>query len=784
MCFLPSSHFTPPLWPALCAVVFAATLSGATTPPEPLTAFLDKHCYNCHDAQEKKGDLDLTAQAFNLADPANFQKWRYVFDRVHEGEMPPKKKTQPAPAERAAFLDALRIPLLAADQADIAAQGRVRGRRLTRNEYEHTLHDLLGIDLPLKLLLPEDPSVQGFETVAEGQQLSHHLLARYLDVADQALREAFQRALSGDVDYRKHYTPAMLLQNRGGNYRGPELRDGRSIAWPLGLAFYGRTPTWVPEAGWYRITLRGVQAVNPAAAQAVWGTLRSGEAEANAPLLYLVGLIEATATPRDLVYETWMQKNHRLELKPNDNTLKKAQPGAKGGNVSYVGRDLTAEGYQGIAHRGIDVERIYPEADSAGVRERLFADVDPKQIDATTVDRLVARFADRAFRRPVTAEQLAPYLKIAHDARHEGAAPADALRTAFRAILCSPRFLTLVEAPGRLDDHAIAARLSYALWCSMPDAALRTLAAGHRLRDPAVLAAEVERLLGDPKARRFVVSFTNQWLKLGQIDFTTPDMRLYREFDPVVQESMVQETRAYFSELLRADLDSSHLVDSDFAFMNGRLARHYRVNAAIRPGEGLQKVALRPGDRRGGFVTQGAILKVTADGTHTSPVTRGVFINERILGVHIPPPPPGVPAIEPDIRGAVSIRDQLDKHRNSESCASCHQKIDPPGFALENYDPVGVWRTNYGQGGKGVKVSGEGITPDGAEFSDVAAWQRLQAQRGRPLARAFVGQFLVYATGAPLRFSDEAVIDAIAARTTGLRSLIREAVLSETFLTK
>lgn len=782
---LPSSAcFNRPLRQAVGFLMFTAAVSAASPPPEPLLSFLDQHCYNCHDADEKKGDLDLTALAFNLSDKGSFQQWRHVFDRVHHGEMPPKKKTPPAPAEREAFLAALRPSLLAADQSDIAAQGRVRGRRLTRNEYEHTLHDLLGIDLPLKPLLPEDPSVQGFETVAEGQQLSHHLLARYLDTADQALREAFQRALSGDAEYRMHYTPEMLLKNPSGNFRGPELRDGRSIAWSKGLVFYGRTPTWVPEAGTYRITLRGVQAINPGADGAVWGTLRSGEAEANAPLLHLIGLIEATATPRDFVFEAWIQKGHRLEFKPNDNTLKKAPPGGRGGNVSYAGRDLAAAGFAGIAHRGIDIERIHPHADQAGVRERLLADANPAQFDAATQDRLIARFADQAFRRPVTAAQLAPYLKIAREARGEGAAPADALRAAYRAILCSPRFLTLVEAPGRLDDHAIAVRLSYAFWCSLPDATLRGHAAAGRLRDPAVLAGEVDRLLDHPRARRFVTSFTNQWLKLNQIDFTTPDMRLYREFDPVLQESMVQETRAYFSELVRADLGSTHLVDSDFAFLNGRLARHYRLKVALRPGEGLQKVALNAGDRRGGFVTQGAILKVTADGTSTSPVTRGVFINERILGVHIPPPPPGVPAIEPDIRGAVSIRDQLDKHRNSESCASCHQKIDPPGFALENFDPVGVWRTHYGQGGKGVKVSGEGITPDGATFADIAAWQHLQRQRGHPLARGFAGQFLVYATGAPLRFSDEAVIDAIASRTTGLRSLIREIVLSEPFLSK
>jgi hypothetical protein len=318
----------------------------------------------------------------------------------------------------------------------------------------------------------------------------------------------------------------------------------------------------------------------------------------------------------------------------------------------------------------------------------------------------------------------------------------------------------------------------------MPDQELLELANQKKLHEPQMLAQQVERLLSHTKAKRFIASFTDQWLKLNQIDFTTPDTRLFRDFDPVVQESMLQETRAYFTELLRGDLSITNLIDSDFAFLNGRLARHYKADLSLQSGEGLQKVMLKPEAKRGGLVTQGAILKVTADGTSTSPVVRGVFINERILGNHIPPPPPGVPAIEPDIRGATSIRDQLDKHRNNESCASCHQTIDPPGFALENYDAVGIWRKGYGKDGKGAQVDPSGRTPEGDTFTDLATWQQIQTKRPQNLARGFATHFLTYATGAPPRFSDESKLDAIASKTTNLRSIIREVVLSDIFRTK
>ncbi|MEM1296373.1 MAG: DUF1588 domain-containing protein, partial [Verrucomicrobiota bacterium] len=256
--------------------------------------------------------------------------------------------------------------------------------------------------------------------------------------------------------------------------------------------------------------------------------------------------------------------------------------------------------------------------------------------------------------------------------------------------------------------------------------------------------------------------------------------------DPVVQESMLQETRAFLREMFQSDHGAADLVDSDFAFLNDRLARHYRVDVKLAPGQGLQKVSLPEKNVRGGLLTQGAILKVTADGSVTSPIIRGVFVNERILGKHLAPPPPGIPAIEPDIRGAVSIRDQLDKHSSSQSCYSCHKTIDPPGLALENFNPVGQWRTRYGN--RGATVDPASSTPEGDPFADIIALKKIYAKRDGQLARAFTKQFLTYATGASIRFSDHAAIDEMVAASEtsgyGLQTLMKAALTSPIFQQK
>jgi len=780
---------------AAALLVCPARLDAAAS---GVPAFLSSYCVDCHDADLSKGGLNLADLPFNLTDPKSFGAWKRVYERVRDDEMPPKKSDRPQAGARQAFLGELKTALLEADRRDREARGRVHVRRLTRREYEHTLHDLLGVDLPLNELLPEDPDTRGFETVATGQPLSHHHLRMYLETADRVLTEAFDRATRGDRPYRLSLKPAQLARRTGGNYRGPQLLDGVCHFWPMTLQFYGRMPmTEVRRSGWYRVTLRDVRAVNPRN-RVVWGTLRSGACNSSSPLLYPVGLVEATEQKRDLTFEAWIRAGHMLELKPNDATQRRARTGARGGNVAYPkGRSLFKEGCEGIEISGIEIERIYPNSTPEQIRRRLFGGLNASDVarlktdpgDRSIYEKAIAHFANRAFRRPVTPEQIRPYVELALEALKEpDQRPKDALRAAYRGILCSPRFLTFVEAPGQLDDHALATRLSYALWCSMPDDELRRLADQGRLSQPEVFDRQVRRLIADSKFDRFIASFADQWLKLKEIDFTQPDRRLYRTFDEVVKQSMLAETRAFLKVLIRENLPAAHLVQSDFAMLNERLARFYGLPTdGLRPGAGLQRVAL-PGNPRAGLITQGAVLKVTANGTTTSPVVRGAWVSERILGMEVPPPPADVPAVEPDIRGAISIRDQLEKHRNNESCNSCHRKIDPPGFALENFDPVGLFRSRYGARSKSARIDPSGVTPDGQPFADLRQWKAIYAARPEMLARAFARHLLTYATGAPPRFSDEAELDRIVARARsdrfGLQSVLRAALDSPVFKTK
>jgi len=429
---------------------------------------------------------------------------------------------------------------------------------------------------------------------------------------------------------------------------------------------------------------------------------------------------------------------------------------------------------------------------SAGPRrEMTFA---PHAADpAADAARLVRDFATRAFRRPISEAEAAPYVALARAELATGATLADALRGAYRGVLASPRFLYLEEAAGPLSDHALASRLSYFLWSTAPDDELRSLADAAKLSDRATLRAQVDRMLRDRKAQVFVENFTGQWLNLLEIDFTTPDAKLYPEFDEVLKHAMLEETRACFAELVRSDLSVTHIVDSDFSLMNNRLARHYGV--PWPGGEGLQRITLRPQDHRGGLITHGSVLKVTANGTTTSPVIRGVWMLERIMGQHVPPVPADVPAIEPDIRGAQTIREQLDKHRNVASCAVCHVKIDPPGFALETYDVIGGWRENYRaakEGGKGFE-RGPPVDPsytmaDGRAFKDTIEFKKLLLNDPDQLARNLASKMVTYGTGAPVGFADRAAIEEIVASTRksghGVRALIHAVVASPLFTRK
>lgn len=505
-------------------------------------------------------------------------------------------------------------------------------------------------------------------------------------------------------------------------------------------------------------------------------------------------------------------------IRPDPARLFRSRPGAARWQNPLAERD----GQPGVSYRWLEVEGpIYDQWPTAG-HKLLFGDLPLKKakagpgqlaVEVVSSDpakdapRLLRTFVEHAYRRPVSEAEAVRYLPVIEAALKSGSNFTDAMLAGYTAVLSSPGFLCLEEKPGRLDDFALAARMAFFLWNTEPDAELRALAARGALHQPKVLHAQTDRMLDDPKAQQFVEAFLDYWLDLRKIVATAPDSTLYGDYylDDLLQESALEETRAFFTTLLRENLPARNIVASDFALVNERLALHYGL--APVDGVALRRVTLPPESVRGGLMTQAAVLKVTANGTTTSPVIRGAWIMERILGQPPPPPPPSVPAVEPDIRGATTIRQLLDKHRTDPTCSSCHAKIDPAGFALESFDVMGAWRDRYranaegaavekgfGHGGQkflhhfAQPVDCSGQLPDGRKFADVRDFKRLLLADESQLARNLTKQLVVYATGAPVSFGDRAKIEQILGRTEktqyGVRSLVHEIIGSELFLCK
>jgi cytochrome c553 len=449
--------------------------------------------------------------------------------------------------------------------------------------------------------------------------------------------------------------------------------------------------------------------------------------------------------------------------------------------------------------------------------------------DSAEPEKLLSGFAGRAFRRPVEAGELRPYLEIVEAELAADRPFEEAMLAGYRAILCAPDFLLIglesgvpqaADKPARLGPHALASRLSYFLWDSPPDESLLQLASSGTLSRPEVLAAQVERMLVDPKSNRFVEHFLDDWLQLREIDFTTPDPDLYPDFDPWLRDSMLAETRGFFRRLLDKNLGVGQLIDSDTILVNQRLAQLYGIKGVL--GADLREHKVPAGVSRGGLITQASILKVTSNGTATSPVLRGVWVMERLLGVPRLPPPPNIPAVEPDATGATTIRQMIEMHRADSACAACHDKMDPYGLAMESFDPIGGQRDRYRLNGApkktrqgkeifeepsvevvsmagnvwrfrqkvrlGPDVDPSGTLADGRSFRDVEELKQLLLTDEDAIARSLAQQLLVYATGAGIRFSDRDDVDAIVKKTKpsqhGLRSLIKEIVLSDLFHSK
>ncbi|MDX2019257.1 MAG: DUF1592 domain-containing protein [Deltaproteobacteria bacterium] len=480
------------------------------------------------------------------------------------------------------------------------------------------------------------------------------------------------------------------------------------------------------------------------------------------------------------------------------------------------------DGQPGVSFRWLQVEGPIADDKAIAGRKLLFGDLPVKKLgrdraEVVTTDpagdaqKLITAFVQQAYRRPPSEKDLKFFTNFANKTMASGVPFAEAVMATYAAVLCSEPFIYLDEEPGELDDWALASRLSHFLWNSPPDAILRGKAGRKELSRGDELRVQSQRLLDDPRSRRFVDAFLDYWLDLRKVGGTSPDAVLYPDYnlDDHLVESALQEPQLFFAEMLRKDLPASHVVASDFTFANERLARHYGIAPprGITLGSQLVRLPLPANSQRGGLLTQAAVLKVTANGTTTSPVIRGAWISERLLGMPVPPPPPGVPAIEPDIRGAHTIRDQLAKHRADPLCASCHIKIDPAGFALESFDIFGGLRKTYRAMGdpdvpseqfgvdglryefhSALPVDSTGQLPDGRPFKDVTMFRTLLLRNERQIARNLVNQLIVFATGAPVTFGDRPAVESILDRARnsryGVRSLILAAVDSRLFRTK
>jgi hypothetical protein len=794
---------------------FSLTLMAISSASPRHVEFVAKHCLECHDADSKKGKLDLTALSWKTSDPKTLETWTKVFDKVDKNEMPPADaKDHPDPDARATFIEALRSDLHAASLTKQQTDGRVVLRRLNRVEYENTLHDLLAIDLPLQHYLPEDAPLHGFDNVAEGLRLSSLHMGQFLEAADAAIDAALNlRQKPEGVKRRFRYHDEESVIDDQKKTGKDQWRSFRVLPDAV-VIFDDNSPTTLRqfsfrERGRYRIRISSYAV--QAADRPVWLKLYA----TNFKTKRLLGYFDIPADgKREVEVVADIEKGELLELKPYDTNYDDKGKGLWGNDAgSYAGR--------GIAVEWIDVEGPIVASWPPPSVARLFGDLQVKPLTVTksshsapaftivaedppaVAAKVLREFASRAFRRPVTAGEVERFVKLAQQGFDSDRTFEDSMRVAFRAVLTSPRFLFLEERPGKLDDWALASRLSYFLGSSCPDEELRDLAAQGGLHKPEVLRAQIERLLSSPKADVFIENFTGQWLELRQIDFTQPDKKLYPEFDDLLKASMLGETKAFFTEMLREDLSLSNLIDSDFVMLNRSLAEHYQIEGVS--GEAFRQVDLPEGSHRGGLLTQASVLKVTANGTSTSPVIRGAWVAKRLLGEPLPPPPADIPSFEPDTRGSTTIREQLAKHRSIATCAACHDRMDPPGFALENFDAIGGWRERYrGEKGDssqrqfrgrrvweyklGAAVDATGQMPDGRKFADIDEFKQLLLKRQDQVARNLTQNLLVYATGAGLQFADRATVEKIVAQLEsqggGMRSIVHEIVQSEVFQNK
>ena len=801
---------------AFAACLWLATgVASAESFEADVAPLVERSCLACH-GDRTVTPLNLARLGFDLTDRATYRAWERVYERVENGEMPPAPVARPDAAVVETALGSLKRALV---EANLAARGGQRTplRRLTRLEYGYTISDLLQVDeavgTELSQLLPAEADSGGFDTVAASQSMSPLHVQAYLDAADRALDAALALRPPPatdryEIDYAKSERLYRISIAKG---LGLGIVKQLDDAYVMFFAF-GSTYTFhslqegfrVPRPGRYRVTVDAYpyQAETPVTLTVYRGLSTGGAAS----LDELIDSFDLEG-PRTVEVTPFLRPGELIGLSVADLDIPPTAANFRPADRSqgYGGmKDFPGEG---IALKSMTIEGPLLDAwPPAGTRQLLagveFDDAGEVRLTKDPYEHVVdvvAAFAPRAFRRPLKEGELEAYASLAEPLLADGRPFLEAVRVPLRAVLSAPPFLYHGGEPGTLDDFGLATRLSYFLWRSMPDAELLELAGEGRLSHPQVLAQQVDRMLDDDRTARFVRDFAGQAFRLYELKATAPDARLYPEYDDRLGQAMARETELFLAELIAGDHGVGSLIDADFTFVNRRLAEHYGLPGVA--GQQMRRVTLPADSPRGGLLTQASVLKVTANGTTTSPVPRGNFVLANLLGQPAPPPPAGVEGLEPDTRGTTTIREQLTAHRANPVCASCHKVIDPPGFALESFDPIGGFRTRYrasrgdaARGGRrsraryteGPAVDPSGVTPAGDAFAGIEEYKRLMLRNDvEQVARHLSSQLLVYATGAEMEFADRDAVEDIVARLRDdgypIRTMIHEVVRSDLF---
>ncbi|MDE0484360.1 MAG: DUF1592 domain-containing protein [Candidatus Poribacteria bacterium] len=753
--------------------------------------FLKQYCFDCHAGDQPSADLSLDAFKDNPSLIKNYDVWERVLEMLETSQMPPADADQPPLEELESFIH--RVDTIFEDASRTAKPdpGSVTVRRLNRVEYRNSVRDLLGADFDPTENFPADDVGHGFDNIGDVLTMSPLLMERYLEAAEAI---ATRVIIVNPPKPARHYQSVTRLDPRHKDVPNKRFRildptatePWKSGPFTTGASYFKFLPD---EETYLRATLYAETESDTPVEVAL---LIQGKALADVStpdeLTRLVG-VDPTADNNIKILKVF-------EITSRD--PKKTQTVeflvSRVANVEKVGIAMVKP-EQGEPNAKLQIRAVWSEGPletrPKSQLKILACTPDIPQADQTR--EVLTRLLRKAYRRPPTENEVEQLAGFVDSVQADGAKWEAGIQQAIKVILCSPKFLFRLELDDRpqsedpipIDEFHLASRLSYFLWSSIPDEELLELAEKNQLAEN--LEEQVKRMLADPKATELATNFGVQWLQIQRLETVTPDPERFPTFNPKLRKAMVKETELFLESIFREDQSILNLLDADYTFLNQRLGGHYEIwsDAQGEPikGDTFRRVTLK-NPARGGILTQASVLTVTSNPTRTSPVKRGRWVLEQILGSPPPPPPPDVPELEEDhdaITGT-TLRERLEQHREDPACANCHAKMDPIGFAMENYNAIGKFRTKDGE----QDIDTAGQLPDGTSFEGITDLKQILKDRKTQFARCLTEKMLTFALGRGLEYYDKPTVDRIVTvlETKDYRSsvLITEIVKSDPFL--